>query len=321
MQQTFAVYLVYCQSLGEKRKRKKKILTERGDEVAPEFGGLPREEEESEESNDYGVGGLVDELGVDASGLGEVGGLGRPHGGGAEAQEHAGRHQGVEPGVELETDVGGVAEHAQAEGPLDGEPLDDEGGHEYAAEDEGRVYGRQTDRAEAVVGVYGTLEVGRALERGELDHEGDRDGADVLEDPPLLAPGELELAGLSVVLGQGGGLVGLGRHVVGHRAAHVVLAEALVVVALQLDARGRQTVVVGARGCWRWWTSPAAAASIARTDAVVVRRRVAVGAVAVVRHHFTSADYLKAQKKVVCGYVSINIFFDQFLFYFFQWGR
>lgn len=148
-----------------------KALTEGRDEVAPELGGLPGEEEESEEADDDAVHRLVGEFGVDAGDLGEVGGFGGPHGRGAETQQYAGGHEGVEARVELRGDVRGVAEQGETQRPLDSEPFDEERGHEDAGDDERRVDGGQGDRAETLLGVDGALQVGRPLERGELHHE------------------------------------------------------------------------------------------------------------------------------------------------------
>jgi len=207
--------------------------TQRRDEIAPKLGGLPSQEEEPEEPDDDTVHLLVGELGVHGPGLREVRGLGRPHGRGAQAHEHAGRHQRVEPRVELGADVRYVAQHGQAQRPLDGQPLDEERGHEYAAEHQRRVDGGQRHGAQALARVDRTLQVGRALERGELDHERQADGGHVLQDPPLLFGRHLELAlGLVVV-----------AVAVGHAAErrlgkapvaglqHVIPLEALVLVA------------------------------------------------------------------------------------------
>jgi len=176
------------------------MRTQRRDEVAPKLGGLPCQEEESEESDDDTVHLLVGELGVHGPSLREVCGLGGPHGRGAQAHEHAGWHQRVEPRVELGADVRYVAQHGQAQRPLDGQPLDEERGHEYAAEHQRRIDGGQGHGAQAFAGIDRTLQVGRALERGELDHERQADGGHVLQDPPLLFGRHLKLAlGLIVV--------------------------------------------------------------------------------------------------------------------------
>lgn len=110
-------------------------LTEGRDQVAPELRGLPGEEEEAEEPDDNAVHGLVCELGVDPGHLGEIGSFGRPHGRGAQTQQHSCGDEGVEPRVELGGDVGSVAQQREAQRPLDREPLDEEGGHEDAGDD------------------------------------------------------------------------------------------------------------------------------------------------------------------------------------------
>ena len=50
--------------------------------------------------------------------LSEVGALGRPEGGRPHPQDEGGGQEGVERGVELGRDVGGVAEDAQHQGPF-----------------------------------------------------------------------------------------------------------------------------------------------------------------------------------------------------------
>jgi len=143
---------------------------------------------------------LVRELGVYGAGLREVRRFRGPHGRGAQAHKHAGGHKRVEPRIELGTDVRYVAQHGQAQRPLDGQPLDEERGHEYAAEHQRRVNGGQGHGAQALAGVDRTLQVCCALERGELDHEREADGGHVLEDPPLLFGRHLELSlGLVIV--------------------------------------------------------------------------------------------------------------------------
>lgn len=67
-----------------------------GNEIAPKFGRLPGEEEEAEESHDNRVDRLIGDLGVDLPDLGEIRGLGRPHGSGAQTEQDTGRHQCVE---------------------------------------------------------------------------------------------------------------------------------------------------------------------------------------------------------------------------------
>jgi len=171
---------------------------------------------------------LVCELGVHSPGLREVRGLRGPHGRCAQAHEHSGRHQRVEPRIELGTDVRYVAQHGQAKGPLDGEPLDEERRHEYAAEHQGRVDGGQGHGAQALAGVDRTLQVGRALERGELHHERQADGGHVLQDPPLLFGRHFELSlGLVVVA------VAVGHDVAERRLGQVPVAGLHQVVALE----------------------------------------------------------------------------------------
>ena len=72
--------------------------------------------------------------------LGEVGALGRPHGSRTEAEDEGRGDEGVELGIELGGDVGGVAEHADNEGPLDLEPVDQYGRQEHARDDERGVH-------------------------------------------------------------------------------------------------------------------------------------------------------------------------------------
>lgn len=86
-------------------------LTERGDEVAPELGGLPSQEEEPEEPHNDGVHRLVGELRVNTTDLSEIGGLRRPHRSGPESQKNTGWYQGIEFRIELGADVGSVAQH------------------------------------------------------------------------------------------------------------------------------------------------------------------------------------------------------------------
>ena len=71
--------------------------------------------------------------------LSEVGALGRPEGGRPHPQDEGGGQEGVERGVELGRDVGGVAEDAHHQGPLHLQLLDEDAGHEAAGEDEAGV--------------------------------------------------------------------------------------------------------------------------------------------------------------------------------------
>lgn len=91
------------------------------------------------------------------------------------------------------TNIRGIAQHGEAQGPLDGQAANDEGGNENTADDNGRVDGAQRNCAQAILGVYGGLQVGRALEGCELDHEGKGHDADVLEDSPFLAGRQFDL--------------------------------------------------------------------------------------------------------------------------------
>jgi len=90
---------------------------------------LPRQEEEAEEPYDDSINRLIGDLGVNPANLREICSLGGPHGRGAETKEYAGRYQGIEFRIELRADVWCVAEHRYTEGPLDGEPFDEESGY------------------------------------------------------------------------------------------------------------------------------------------------------------------------------------------------
>jgi len=209
------------------------VLTQGRDEISPELGRLPGQEEKPEEPDDNAVDRLVGDLRVHGADLGQVRGLGGPHGRGAQADQHAGRDQRVEPRVELRADVRYVAQHGQAQRPLDGEPLDEERGHEYAAEHERGVDGGQGHGAQALARVDRALQVGRALERGELHHERQADGGHVLQDPPLLLGRHLELALGQVVVAAAVVVVADQRRRLGQVPVAVVLVllEALVLVA------------------------------------------------------------------------------------------
>ena len=112
----------------------------RGADNVPDDGVALEEEEEDGEELDH------DELGSDPLQLGhlvghlvEVGALGAPHGGRAQAKNEGGGDERVELGVELGRHVGGVAEDADHQGPLHLQVLDQDGGHEHAGEDQGDV--------------------------------------------------------------------------------------------------------------------------------------------------------------------------------------
>ena len=70
----------------------------------------------------------------------EVGTLGRPHGCSTKTKYKGGGEEGVELGVELGGDVGGVTEDADHQRPLHLEPLDQQGGHEHAGQDQAGVH-------------------------------------------------------------------------------------------------------------------------------------------------------------------------------------
>lgn len=72
-----------------------------GDEVSPQLGGLPGEEEEAEEAHNDRLHRLIRDLGVHLSQLRQIRGLTRPHRGGAETEQNTGRDQRVESREEL----------------------------------------------------------------------------------------------------------------------------------------------------------------------------------------------------------------------------
>ena len=89
-------------------------------------------------------------------------------------------------GIAPLTNIGGIAEHGEAERPLDGQSPDHQGRKEYAADHNCCVNGTKRYCSQAVLGVDGRLEIGDALEGCELDHEGEGNHNDVLEDSPFL---------------------------------------------------------------------------------------------------------------------------------------
>jgi len=139
-------------------------LTQAGDEIAPELSGLPGQEEEAEEPHDNGIHCLFRDLGIHLSHLRQIGGFGCPHGCSAHTHQDAGGHQGVESREELEGDVGGIAEHAADQGPLDRQFPDDQRGQEDAGDHQGGIDRTQRDCAQTILSVYGGLQIGRTLE-------------------------------------------------------------------------------------------------------------------------------------------------------------
>ena len=85
---------------------------------------------------------------INLSHLCQVGALCAPHGRRPETEDDGTGDEGVESGVELGGDVGGVAEHAHHHGPLALEPLDDRRGEEHAGDHQGGVDDRQRPGAE-----------------------------------------------------------------------------------------------------------------------------------------------------------------------------
>ncbi len=83
--------------------------------------------------------------------LRQVGALCAPHGCRAQSEDDGPRDEGVEGGVELGSDVGGVAEHADHHGPLALEALDDGRGQEHAGDHQGGVDDGQGPGAEASI--------------------------------------------------------------------------------------------------------------------------------------------------------------------------
>ena len=82
--------------------------------------------------------------------LREIGTLCAPHGRRAHPQDDGTRDEGVELGGDHGAEVGGVAEHAEDHGPLDGEDLDDVGGQEHAGQHQGGVDHAQRPGAQTV---------------------------------------------------------------------------------------------------------------------------------------------------------------------------
>ena len=72
--------------------------------------------------------------------LREVGALGRPHGCSPESKNKGCGQEGVELGIELSGDVGGVAEDAHHQSPLHRQLVNHDGGEEHAGEDQGGVH-------------------------------------------------------------------------------------------------------------------------------------------------------------------------------------
>lgn len=125
--------------------------TQAGDEIAPELGGLPGQEEEAKEAHYNGVHRLFRYLGIHLPHLRQVGGLGRPHGRSTHTHKDTGGDQSVEAGEELEGNVGGIAEHTADQGPLDGQLPDDQCGQEDAGHHQGGVDGAQGYCSQAIL--------------------------------------------------------------------------------------------------------------------------------------------------------------------------
>ena len=103
--------------------------------------------------------------------LGEIGALGRPHGSSTKTKDEGGWKEGVELGVELGCDVGGVAEHTHHQGPLHRQLVDHDRGQEHAGQDQGGVHHRVRPDTQAVHGVDGGLQLGHGLEGNEEKQE------------------------------------------------------------------------------------------------------------------------------------------------------
>ena len=116
----------------------------------------------------------------------QIGALGGPHGGGSQAEDEGGGDKGVELWVELGRHVGGVAEYADHQGPLDLEPLDEDAGHEHAREDQAHVHCSGGPGAQVLDRVDGALQLAHRLEGGEQQQEGEGDEKDILVNRPLL---------------------------------------------------------------------------------------------------------------------------------------
>lgn len=116
----------------------------------------------------------------------EVCALGGPHGGGSQAEDEGGGDEGVELWVELGRHVGGVAEDADHQGPLDLEPLDEDARHEHAGEDEAHVHRSGGPGPQVLDCVDGALQLAHGLEGSEQEQEGEGDEENILVNRTLL---------------------------------------------------------------------------------------------------------------------------------------